>query len=73
MIEELKSHLKTVESFAADTLEDVESFRIKYLGKKGILNHYFAEFKSVPNEEKKAYGQAINASLNKQRFKKLKI
>ena len=61
MIEELKSHLKTVESYAADTLEDVESFRIKYLGKKGILNHYFAEFKSVPNEEKKAYGQAINA------------
>ena len=61
MIEELKSHLKTVESYVADTLEDVESFRIKYLGKKGILNHYFAEFKSVPNEEKKAYGQAINA------------
>ena len=61
MIEELKSHLESVESFATDTLEDVESFRIKYLGKKGILNHYFAEFKSVPNEEKKAYGQAINA------------
>jgi len=61
MIEELKSHLKSVENFAANTLEDTESFRIKYLGKKGILNHYFAKFKSVPNEEKKAYGQAINA------------
>ncbi len=60
MIEELKSHLKTVEAFATDNLDDVEAFRIKYLGKKGILNQYFAEFKSVPAEEKKSFGQTIN-------------
>ncbi|RRO19633.1 phenylalanine--tRNA ligase subunit alpha [Flavobacteriaceae bacterium 14752] len=60
MIEELKSHLKTVEAFAADNLDDVEAFRIKYLGKKGILNQYFAEFKSVPAEDKKTFGQTIN-------------
>ena len=60
MIEELKSHLKTVESYTSKSLDEVEAFRIKYLGKKGILNHYFAQFKSIPAEEKKAYGQAIN-------------
>ncbi|QTY26097.1 phenylalanine--tRNA ligase subunit alpha [Flavobacterium sp. CS20] len=60
MIEELKSHLKTVENFVADNLDDVEAFRIKYLGKKGILNQYFAEFKSVPAEDKKIFGQTIN-------------
>ncbi len=60
MIEDLKSHLKTVEAFTADNLDDVEAFRIKYLGKKGILNQYFAEFKSVPAEEKKTFGQTIN-------------
>jgi len=60
MIEELKSHLKDVESFAADNLDDVEAFRIKYLGKKGILNQYFAAFKSVPAENKKTFGQTIN-------------
>jgi phenylalanyl-tRNA synthetase alpha chain len=60
MIEELKSHLKTVESFTSKSLDEVETFRIKYLGKKGVLNHYFAQFKSIPKEEKKAYGQAIN-------------
>jgi phenylalanyl-tRNA synthetase alpha chain len=60
MIEELKSHLKSVKNFTSDSLDEVEAFRIKYLGKKGILNHYFAQFKSIPNSDKKAYGQAIN-------------
>ncbi len=60
MIEELKSHLKTVEDFTAETLDEVENFRIKYLGKKGILNQYFAQFKAVPKEEKKTFGQTIN-------------
>lgn len=60
MIEEVKSHIKTVEDFTAKTLDEVENFRIKYLGKKGILNHYFAQFKAIPNEEKKVYGKAIN-------------
>lgn len=60
MIEELKSHLKTVESFTSDSLDEVEAFRIKYLGKKGVLNHFFAQFKSIPAQDKKAYGQAIN-------------
>jgi len=60
MIEELKSHLKTVENFTADKLDDVEAFRIEYLGKKGILNHYFKQFKAIPAEDKKAFGQTIN-------------
>jgi len=60
MIEEVKSHIKTVEDFTAKTLDEVEDFRIKYLGKKGVLNHYFAQFKAIPNEEKKVYGKAIN-------------
>jgi len=38
----------------------VEAFRIKYLGKKGLLNDFFAEFKNVPNEQKKEFGQTIN-------------
>ena len=60
MIEELKSHIKEVENFTTESLDEVEAFRIKYLGKKGILNDYFAQFKSVPKEEKKTFGQTIN-------------
>ncbi|WP_149304310.1 phenylalanine--tRNA ligase subunit alpha [Pareuzebyella sediminis] len=60
MIDNLKKHIAEVESFSADTLEAVEAFRIKYLGKKGLLNGFFSEFKNVPVEQKKEYGQAIN-------------
>ncbi len=60
MIDKIKEIIKEVESFTANTAEDIEVFRIKYLGKKGVLNDLFAAFKNVPNEEKKAFGQAIN-------------
>ncbi|MDX1753632.1 MAG: phenylalanine--tRNA ligase subunit alpha [Salinimicrobium sediminis] len=60
MTETIKEHISQIEAFTAQTKEEVENFRIKYLGKKGILNKYFADFKAVPNEEKKAFGQAVN-------------
>lgn len=60
MIEQIKEKIAQVESFTADSLEAVEIFRITYLGKKGILNDFFAEFKNVPNDQKKEFGQSIN-------------
>jgi len=60
MIEKIKDHIKEVELFSADTKEAIEAFRIKYLGKKGLLNEFFAAFKEVPNEQKKEFGQTIN-------------
>ncbi|WP_295181796.1 phenylalanine--tRNA ligase subunit alpha [uncultured Christiangramia sp.] len=64
MIDKIKGHIAEVENFNAATNEEIETFRIKYLGKKGILNDYFAEFKNVPNEQKKEFGQVINQLKN---------
>ncbi|GAA0753848.1 phenylalanine--tRNA ligase subunit alpha [Psychroflexus lacisalsi] len=60
MIDKIKGYIDEVERFTADKAEDVEQFRIQYLGKKGILNEFFAEFKNVPNEQKKEFGKTIN-------------
>jgi phenylalanyl-tRNA synthetase alpha chain len=60
MIEEIRKHLEQVENFNADTMEAIEAFRIKYLGKKGLLNLFFSEFKNVPADEKKEFGRVIN-------------
>jgi phenylalanyl-tRNA synthetase alpha chain len=65
MIDDLKKHLAEVENFSTDNLDTVESFRIKYLGKKGLLNQFFAEFKNVSAEDKKEYGQTINELKDK--------
>ena len=60
MIDKVEAHLKTVEQFAETSPEAIEEFRIKYAGKKGILNELFAAFREVKNEDKKAYGQVLN-------------
>jgi phenylalanyl-tRNA synthetase alpha chain len=60
MIETIKEHIAKVNGFQGETREEVEAFRIEYLGKKGLLNQFFAEFKNVPNDQKKDFGQAIN-------------
>ncbi|MEH6745668.1 MAG: phenylalanine--tRNA ligase subunit alpha [Maribacter arcticus] len=60
MIDKIKEQISEVNAFTTDNLADVETFRIKYLGKKGILNDFFAEFKNAPNEQKKEFGQTIN-------------
>ncbi|RWX03729.1 phenylalanine--tRNA ligase subunit alpha [Flavobacterium cerinum] len=60
MIDKIKGYIAEAEAFQTQSKEELEAFRIKFLGKKGILNDFFAEFKSVPNEEKKEFGQVIN-------------
>ena len=64
MIDKIKETLASVSTFEAKSKEEIESFRIKYLGKKGILNDFFAAFKEVPPQDKKAYGQALNELKN---------
>jgi len=60
MIEKIKEYIAEAEAFTAQDKEALEAFRIKFLGKKGLLNDFFAEFKTVPNDQKKEYGQVIN-------------
>lgn len=60
MIDKIKAYIDEVEQFTTDKTEELEQFRIRFLGKKGILNDFFAEFKNVPNEQKKEFGKTIN-------------
>jgi len=60
MIEKIHRLIEEAEAFSTQSLKELEEFRIKFLGKKGLLNDLFASFKEVPNEQKKDFGQAIN-------------
>ncbi|MAC94020.1 MAG: phenylalanine--tRNA ligase subunit alpha [Flavobacteriales bacterium] len=60
MLEQAKSLLEETKNFSAKSIEEVEAFRIKVLGSKGELKKLFAEFKSIPNEDKKEYGAVLN-------------
>lgn len=64
MIDKIKDYIAEAEAFSTHNKEELEAFRIKFLGKKGILNDFFAEFKNVPNDQKKEFGQVINNLKN---------
>lgn len=74
MIDKIKEHIEKVEQFLSGNKEEIEKFRIEYLGKKGILNAYFSEFKNVPNDQKKEFGRVINELKNRvqERIQELK-
>tara|TARA_B100001758_G_C18402330_1_gene609767 strand:- start:305 stop:1318 length:1014 start_codon:yes stop_codon:yes gene_type:complete len=52
--------LEEVGAFTPKNQDDLERFRIHYLGKKGVLNNLFSDFKKVSNEDKKLFGQKLN-------------
>lgn len=49
-----------VESFAIQSKEDLEKFRLRFLGTKNILKDLFGEIKNIENDRKKEFGQKIN-------------
>ena len=60
MIDKIKEYIGEAQAFTTDNKDVLEVFRIKFLGSKGILKDLFAEFKNVPNDQKKEFGQIIN-------------
>lgn len=61
MFEQIDDYLNDVNRFSSTNKDEIEQFRIKYSGKKGILNYFFEKFKEVPNDQKKDFGQKINS------------
>ena len=61
MTERINALLSEVESLVAADEKELEALRIKYLGKKGLLNDLMADFRNVPAEQKRETGQKINA------------
>lgn len=64
MLDKIKELIGEVAQFQSTNLDEIESFRIKFLGKKGILNDLFAAFKNVPADERKEFGHYINTLKN---------
>lgn len=60
MLDQIKQLIAEILDFSAATPEEVEQFRIKHLGKKGTIAALFDAFKSVPVEQKKEFGKALN-------------
>jgi len=64
MLDKVHLLIKEVKGFKSTSKEEIEAFRIKYLGSKGLLKELFAEFKNVDAEIRKDFGQALNNLKN---------
>ncbi|MBS1590269.1 MAG: phenylalanine--tRNA ligase subunit alpha, partial [Bacteroidetes bacterium] len=64
-MQELQAQLRVFEaeihSFDPKNAADVEAFRIRFLGTKGIVKQVLGEMKNVPVPQKKEAGQLLNA------------
>ena len=68
MKEKIQQYIRDIQQTTIDNLDDkaaqVEMFRVKYLGKKGIISQLFDEFKAAPADQKRELGQVLNQLKN---------
>lgn len=63
--EQVKELIAEVESIQPQNLEELEQFRIRFLGSKNVIKPLMGEIRTVPNEQKREYGQLINEAKEK--------
>ena len=52
--------LEEVQGYSIENKEELEAYRIAFLGTKGKIKDLFKRFRNVPNELKKEFGQLAN-------------
>ena len=60
MQEKIDQYTTEINAFAPGSADELEVFRIKYLGTKGIIKDLFDQFKSVSPDEKRVLGKVLN-------------
>ncbi len=56
----LQNYIEEAKAFTPGSKEELEQFRLRFLGKKGILTDLFARMKEIEAGERKTYGQKVN-------------
>ena len=60
LLEKLDTYRKEILGTEPDGADAAETYRIRFLGTKGIVKNLFQEIKNVPAEKKKEFGQILN-------------
>ena len=69
-VEEIKEELAKI---TASTEAELEEFRMRFISRKSVIASLFDEFKNVPNDQKRAFGQKLNElkEIANERFQEL--
>jgi phenylalanyl-tRNA synthetase alpha chain len=74
LLKQVEEHKKEILAFVAGDAGQVEEFRIRYLGTKGLVKTIMGEMKNVPSDQKKEAGQILNdfRQFTESRYEELK-
>ena len=72
MIEKIEALLLEIDQLAVSGSEELETLRVKYLSKKGIIPSLMDEFRTIPAEQKREVGVKIN-ELKQKATDKIKL
>jgi len=61
LLNQIEGYKNEIETAILPDNEALEAFRIKWLGTKGIVKNLMGEMKNVPNDQKREFGQVMNA------------
>ncbi len=64
MLDRINALAAEISALTASSAAEVEELRIKYLSKKGLVSALFNDFRTVPADQKREIGQAINDLKN---------
>ena len=64
MLEKIEQLINEINGLKVQSAEELEALRLKYLSKKGAINDLMADFRNVPNEQKREIGQKLNELKN---------
>lgn len=74
LVQQIEGYKQEIHDYKVTNADDLEAFRIKYLGTKGIVKSVMGEMRNVPAENKKEFGLILNGFkiLAEERFEALK-
>ncbi len=74
LLKQVENYKKEVLAFEARDAKQVEEFRIRFLGSKGLVKSILGEMKNVPAERKREAGSILNEfrQFTESRFEELK-
>ncbi len=64
MLDKIEAISGEVESYVVSSEEELESFRLKFISKKSVINDLFDDFKKIPSDQKRKLGGALNKLKN---------
>src|ERR1700709_347868 len=60
MQDQIDKYTAEINTFSPANADELETFRIKFLGTKGIIKDLFEQFKTVGPDEKRTFGKVLN-------------